>query len=139
MAARTADMRQIVIPPWVKIANYRTMTNDKKDLATAGNKVCQYEWMIEEVNEFYEAIHLQDEEDIRDEAMGLIRTFQQFGESKRVIALWKKVKRDVMRVFPTRKQFMETFAKWHTKKLAKKQALDVISCDLIRVARLKWV
>jgi len=44
------------IPPWVNIVNYRTMTNSKKDMAVAGNKVAQYEWMVEEVNEFYEAI-----------------------------------------------------------------------------------
>jgi hypothetical protein len=60
------------VPHWVKIVNYRTMTNSKKDKAVAGSKVLQYEWMIEEVNEFYEAIHLNNIEEIRDEAMGLI-------------------------------------------------------------------
>ena len=48
------------IPSWAKIVNYRTMTNEKKDLAVAGNKNAQYEWMVEEVNEFYEAVHLND-------------------------------------------------------------------------------
>jgi hypothetical protein len=131
-------MREIVIPPWVKITNYRTMTNEKKDIATAGNKLFQYEWMVEEVNEFYEAVHLQDEEEIRDEAIGLIRAVQQFSDSKRVIALWSKVRKDIACVFPTRKQFLESFAKWHVKKLAKKQAIGVLPDDLIRVARLKW-
>jgi hypothetical protein len=121
------------IPPWAKIVNYRTMTNGKKDKAVAGNKVAQYEWMVEEVNEFYEAIHLNNMEEIRDEAMGLIRTVQQFQDSKRVVSLWKKVKRDVSRVFPTRKIFLETFAKWHAKKLAKNQALGVVADDLLRI------
>ena len=128
----------IQIPDWVTIVNYRTMTNDKKAQAVAGNKLIQYEWMKEEVNEFYEAIHLQDIEEIRDEAIGLIRTYQQFRDSKRVVALWKKVRKDVMIVFPTRKVFLETFSKWHTKNLLKNQAKDVVSEDLIQIAKLKW-
>ena len=126
------------IPSWVKITNYRTMTNAKKDLAVAGSKVAQYEWMVEEVNEFYEAVHLQDTEEIRDEAMGLIRTVQQFHDSKRVVAMWVKVRKDVARGFPTRKIFLDTFAKWHAKKLAKKQALGVVADDLLRVAGIRW-
>ena len=47
---------QIPIPSWVNIVNYRTMTDEKKRLASNGNKVFQYEWMVEEVNEFYEAV-----------------------------------------------------------------------------------
>jgi len=121
------------VPHWVKIVNYRTMTNSKKDKAVAGNKVLQYEWMVEEVNEFYEAIHLNNIEEIRDEAMGLIRTVQQFRDSKRVVALWKKVRRDVAQVFPNRKIFLDTFAKWHAKKLAKNQAIGVIADDLLRI------
>lgn len=109
------------------------MTNSKKDMAVDGNKVAQYEWMVEEVNEFYEAIHLNNMEEMRDEAMGLIRTVQQFKDSKRVVALWKKVRRDVARVFPTRKIFLETFSKWHAKKLAKNQALGVVADDLLRI------
>jgi hypothetical protein len=131
-------MQEIVIPSWVRITNYRTMTNEKKDIATAGNKLFQYEWMVEEVNEFYEAVHLQNDEEIRDEAIGLIRAVQQFSGSKRVIALWSKVRRDVVSVFQSRKQFLESFEKWHIKKLAKKQAFGVSPDDLIRVARLKW-
>jgi hypothetical protein len=61
--------------------------------------------MKEEVNDFYEAIHLQDILEIRHEAMGLIRTFQQFIHYKRVVALWNKVRKDVFIVFPTRKIF----------------------------------
>jgi len=129
---------EIQIPDWVTIVNYRTMTNEKKSYAVAGNKLFQYEWMKEEVNEFYEAIHLQDIEEIRDEAVGLIRTFQQFRDSKRVVVLWKKVRKDVLLVFPTRKVFLETFSKWHTKKLLKNQAKDVVSEDLIKIAKLKW-
>ncbi len=126
------------IPSWAKIVNYRTMTNEKKDLAVAGNKNAQYEWMVEEVNEFYEAVHLNDPEEIRDEAMGLIRTVQQFAGSKRVVALWKKVRKDVAVVFPSRTVFNDTFKKWHAKKLAKKQALGVVVDDLIRVAGIRW-
>jgi hypothetical protein len=126
------------IPGWVKIVNYRTMTNEKKDLAVAGNKNMQYEWMVEEVNEFYEAVHLQDTDEIRDEAMGLLRTVQQFGGSKRVIALWKKVRKDVSLVFPNRAIFNSTFTKWHSKKLAKKQALGVVVTDLLKVSGIRW-
>ena len=126
------------IPSWAKIANYRTMTNEKKDLAVAGNKNAQYEWMVEEVNEYYEAVHLNNMDEIRDEAMGLIRTVQQFGDSKRVVALWNKVRKDVALVFPRRAVFNETFNKWHAKKLAKKQALGVVVDDLVRVSGIRW-
>ena len=130
--------RDIVIPKWAKIVNYRTMDNEKKDLAVAGHDKFQIEWMLEEVNEFYEAIQLQDVDEIRDEAIGLIRTYQQFRESKTVVALWKKVRNDVLVVFRSRKIFMDTFAKWHTKKLKKNQARDVVPEDLIDIAGLKW-
>ena len=126
------------IPSWAKIVNYRTMTNEKKDLAVACNKNAQYEWMVEEVNEYYEAVHLNNMDEIRDEAMGLIRTVQQFGESKRVVALWEKVRKDVALVFPSRAIFNETFKKWHAKKLAKKQALGVVADDLIKVSGIRW-
>jgi hypothetical protein len=126
------------IPSWAKIVNYRTMTNEKKDLAVAGNKNAQYEWMVEEVNEYYEAVHLNNMDEIRDEAMGLIRTVQQFGESKRVVALWDKVRKDVALVFPSKAIFNETFKKWHAKKLAKKQALGVVVDDLLKVSGIRW-
>ena len=126
------------IPSWAKIVNYRTMTNEKKDLAVAGNKNAQYEWMVEEVNEYYEAVHLNNMDEIRDEAMGLIRTVQQFGESKRVVALWDKVRKDVALVFPSKAIFNETFKKWHAKKLAKKQAFGVVVDDLIKVSGIRW-
>lgn len=129
---------EISIPLWVSIVNYRTMNSEKKSLAVAGNKLYQYEWMQEEVNEFYEAIHLQVIDNIRDEAIGLIRTFQHFQGSKRVENLWKKVREDVLIVFPTRKIFLETFAKWHKKKLKKNQAKDVTSEDLIKISKMKW-
>jgi predicted RNA-binding protein with EMAP domain len=41
--------------------------------------------MNEEISEFYEAIYLNDKNEILDEAMGLIRTAQQFSGSKRVM------------------------------------------------------
>jgi hypothetical protein len=129
---------KIKIPDWVNIYNYRTMTDEKKNLAVNGNKLYQYEWMKEEVNEFYEAVKLANNEEIRDEAIGLIRTFQQFQNSKRVVSLWKKVRKDVLLVFTTRKIFLETFTKWHIKKLKKNQAKDVIPEDLINIAKLKW-
>jgi len=94
--------------------------------------------MKEEVNEFYEAVNLGNNEEIRDEAIGLIRTFQQFQNSKRVVDLWKKVRKDVLLVFTTRKIFLETFTKWHIKKLKKNQAKDVVPEDLISIAKLKW-
>ena len=131
-------MNSVQIPAWANIDGYRTMTDAKKTLASNGNKVFQYEWMVEEANEFYEAVHLGNVSEVQDEAMGLIRTVQQFHESKRVVALWKKVRKDVARVFPTRKIFLETFANWHAKKRAKNQAVGVVAEDLARVAHLKW-
>jgi hypothetical protein len=129
---------EITIPDWVSIKNYRTMTAEKKTHAVNGSKIFQYEWMKEEVNEFYEAIHLEDIEEIRDEAIGLIRTFQQFQDSKRVVSLWKKVRKDVLYVFPTRKIFVEAFGKWHKKKLQKNQAIGVTPEELIHISKLKW-
>ena len=126
------------IPDWVNITNYRTMTNEKKEQAVNGNKLFQHEWMKEEVNEFYEAVSLENVEEIRDEAIGLIRTFQQFQGSKRVIGLWKKVRRDVLDVFPTRKIFVTAFVKWHKRKLQKNQAIGVTPEELIHISKLKW-
>jgi hypothetical protein len=94
--------------------------------------------MKEEVNEFYEAIYLEDIKEIRDEAIGLIRTFQQFKDSKRVVTLWKKVRSDVLRVFPTHRIFLEAFGKWHKKKLQKNQAKGVTPEELIDISKLKW-
>jgi hypothetical protein len=118
--------------------NYRTMTAEKKTHAVNGNKLFQHEWMIEEVNEFYEAIYVEDIDEIRDEAIGLIRTFQQFQGSKRVVSLWKKVRKDVLDVFPTHRIFLETFGKWHAKKLQKNQAHGVTPEELINISKLKW-
>jgi len=129
---------EIAIPNWVSIENYRTMTSEKKAQAADGNKLFQYEWMKEEVNEFYEAIYLEDIEEIRDEAIGLIRTFQQFQDSKRVVSLWKKVRSDVLEVFPTRRIFVEAFVKWHNKKLKKNQAKGVTPEELIHISKMKW-
>jgi len=129
---------QIPIPNWVSIKNYRTMTAEKKTQAVNGNKLIQYEWMKEEVNEFYEAIYLEDIEETRDEAIGLIRTFQQFRDSKRVVSLWKKVKKDVLSVFPTQKIFLEVFVKWHKKKLQKNQAIGVTPEELINISKIRW-
>ena len=129
---------EILIPNWVSIKNYRTMTSEKKTYAVNGNKLIQYEWMKEEVNEFYEAIYLGNIEEIQDEAIGLIRTFQQFQHSKRVVSLWKKVRKDVLHVFPTRKIFIEAFVKWHKKKMQKNQALGVTPEELIDISKIKW-
>ena len=64
----------MIIPNWVKISNYRTMTDEKKEKAVKGSKKYQYEWMVEEINEFYEAVSMKNKENFRDEAIGLIRT-----------------------------------------------------------------
>jgi len=129
---------EIPIPNWVSIKNYRTMTSEKKIQAVNGNKLLQYEWMKEEINEFYEAIYLEDIEEMRDEAIGLIRTFQHFQDSKRVVSLWKKVRKDVLHVFPTRNIFIEAFVKWHKKKIQKNQALGVTLEELIDISKIKW-
>jgi hypothetical protein len=129
---------EIPIPNWVSIKNYRTMTGEKKIQAVHGNKLLQYEWMKEEVNEFYEAIYLEDIEEIRDEAIGLIRTFQHFQDSKRVVSLWKKVRKDVLHVFPTRNIFIKAFVKWHKKKIQKNQALGVTLEERIDISKIPW-
>lgn len=56
----------IKIHKWVNIKNYRTMTSTKKKKAVEGIKKYQLEWMKEEVNEFYEAIYLNDKDEILD-------------------------------------------------------------------------
>jgi hypothetical protein len=121
------------IPEWVKISNYRTMTDEKKNKAVNGYKKYQYEWMIEEINEFYEAVSMKNKENFRDEAIGLIRTYQQFMDSKRVCKLWKKVKEDVKKVFPTKSIFLKSFKKWKIKKTKKKQALGVEAEHLLKL------
>jgi hypothetical protein len=131
-------MIEIPIPNWTSIKNYRTMTGEKKIQAVHGNKLLQYEWMKEEVNEFYEAIYLEDIEEIRDEAIGLIRTFQHFQDSKRVVSLWKKVRKDVLHVFPTRNIFIKAFVKWHKKKIQKNQALGVTLEERIDISKITW-
>ena len=124
---------QINIPEWVKISNYRTMTDEKKNKAVNGYKKYQYEWMIEEINEFYEAVSMKNKVNFRDEAIGLIRTYQQFMDSKRVCKLWKKVKEDVKKVFPTKSIFLKSFKKWKIKKTKKKQALGVEAEHLLKL------
>ena len=121
------------IPEWVKISNYRTMTDEKKNKAVNGYKKYQYEWMIEEINEFYEAVSMKNKENFRDEAIGLIRTYQQFMDSKRVCKLWKKVKEDVRKVYPTKSIFLKSFKKWKIKKTKKKQALGVEAEHLLKL------
>ena len=125
-------MDKIIIPPWVKTSNYRTMTDEKKEKAVNGSKKYQYEWMVEEINEFYEALSIKDEVELRDEAVGRIRTYQQVMGSKRVCKLWEKVKEDVRKVFPTKKIFLKAFKKWKIKKTKKKQALGVEARHLLK-------
>jgi hypothetical protein len=129
-------MTDIVIPKYAKIKNYRTMTPKKKEQAVKGVKSYQLEWMKEEINEFYEAIHLQDENEILDEAIGLIRTAQQFSESKRVMAWWEKVSPDVRKVLSNRRKYNKAFIEWKRKKTLKGQAKGVTAKSLIDFARL---
>jgi hypothetical protein len=126
----------IAIPKWAKITDYRTMTDEKKRLAVLGAKKYQLEWMNEEINEFYEAIHLNDKTEILDEAMGLIRTAQHFSGSRRVISKWLKVRSDVEKVFSSKQIFLKTFRKWKARKLKKGQAKDVVAEDLMKFAKL---
>ena len=129
-------MFSIIIPDYAKIKNYRTMTKKKKKMAVKGAKKYQLEWMKEEINEFYEAIYLENENEVLDEAIGLIRTAQQFSSSKRVINWWKKVSPDVLKVLSNKKKFNKAFIKWKYKKTLKGQAKDVIAHDLIDFANL---
>ena len=129
-------MFSIIIPDYAKIKNYRTMTKKKKKMAVEGAKKYQLEWMKEEINEFYEAIYLENENDVLDEAIGLIRTAQQFSSSKRVIYWWNKVSSDVHKVFSNKKKFNKAFIKWKYKKTLKGQAKDVVAQNLIDFANL---
>jgi len=130
--------RPIEIPDWVNIANYRTMDETKKQCAVSGSHSCQTEWMIEEVNEFYEAVSIGNQDEIEDEAMGLIRTYQQFHQVPKVVELWNKVRSDVLQVFHSRELFNRAFLIWHGKKLKKNQAQGVTSEQLIDIAGLQW-
>ena len=58
---------------------------------------------------------------------------QQFMDSKRVCKLWKKVKEDVRKVFPTKSIFLKSFKKWKIKKTKKKQALGVEAEHLLKL------
>ena len=129
-------MFSIIIPDYVKIKNYRTMTKKKKKMAVKGVKKYQLEWMKEEINEFYEAIYLENENEVLDEAIGLIRTAQQFSSSKRVIYWWEKVSSDVQKVLSNKKKFDKAFIKWKYKKTLKGQAKDVVAQNLIDFADL---
>ena len=129
-------MFSIIIPDYVKIKNYRTMTKKKKKMAVKGVKKYQLEWMKEEINEFYEAIYLENENEVLDEAIGLIRTAQQFSSSKRVIYWWEKVSSDVQKVLSNKKKFHKAFIKWKYKKTLKGQAKDVVAQNLIDFADL---
>lgn len=124
-------MFSITIPNYSKIKNYRTMTKNKKKLAVEGVKKYQLEWMKEEINEFYEAIYLENETEVLDEAIGLVRTAQHFSESKRVISWWKKVYPDVKKVLSDKKKFSKAFITWKHKKTIKKQAQEVTLKSLI--------
>ena len=129
-------MNTITIPKYAKIKNYRTMTKEKKRFADEGKKMYQLEWMKEEINEFYEAIFLQDKNEILDEAIGLIRTAQQFSESKRVMAWWHKVKNDVKQTLSNRREYNKAFKEWKKKKTLKGQAKGVTAKSLKEFAGL---
>lgn len=129
-------MDKIEIPKFAKIENYRTMDENKKDMAVKGQKKYQLEWMKEEINEFYEAIDMEDEVEIFDEAIGLIRTAQQFQESKRVMGWWDKVSSDVKKVLSNKTKFNKAFTKWKQKKISKGQAYDVTKQSIIDFANL---
>ena len=112
------------------------MTPQKKKFAVEGKKRFQLEWMKEEINEFYEAVSIGDKAEILDEAIGLIRTAQQFSESKRVMKWWFKVSPDVKMVLSSKKEYQAAFKKWKSKKAKKNQALCVTSECLSQFAGL---
>lgn len=134
-----ALVRSIQVPSWVKTREYMTMTPFKKMLAVKGDLACQEEWMIEEVNEFYEAIENQDIDESLDEAIGLIRTAQQFENAPKVKNLWERVKKDIYVLFQNeKKRFEIAFEEWHKKKIKKGQSLHLKMADLIEWADIKF-
>jgi len=126
----------IKIPDWVKIKNYRTMTDEKKKLAVEGVKKYQLEWMNEEINEFYEAVDNGNKREILDEAIGLIRTVQQFVGSKRVVRQWEKVANDVRKVLANKGDYEKAFKRWKKRKTAKGQAKGVEAVNLEKFGKL---
>ena len=129
-------MQVVAVPKWAKTEKYRTMNKTKKRLAEHGDKTYQLEWMKEEANEFYEAVVKGDRDEILDEAVGLIRAAQQFSDSKRVLAWWRKVEPDVKIILANKQLYAKAFAEWKRKKTKKNQAKGVTSGMLVRFARL---
>ena len=121
----------IQIPKFAKISNYRTMNAEKKTWAIEGKKQFQLEWMREEANEFYEAISLEDEDEVLDKAIGLLRTAHHFSDNKRVQTLWHKVKPHVIEVLSDRETYDKAFKKWKKKKTLKGQAKGITSNRLL--------
>ena len=50
----------------------------------------------------------------------------------------EKVRKDVLRVFPTRRIFTDAFGKWHNKKIQKNQAIGVTAEQLIQICKIRW-
>ena len=95
--------------------------------------------MVEEVNEFYEAIENQNIDDTLDEALVLRRNVQQFQDSQKVKKLWERVKKDIFAIFENeKKSFEKAFVEWHTKKIKKGQAMGLKIDDLIGWADMKF-
>ena len=145
-------MSSIKIPKFANIKHYRTMTKEKKNLAIViigKNKPSQKdqtkflaieEGINKEKNKTkksrreaavakkarFNVLRIyRNKDEIFDEAIGLIRTAQQFNDSKRVMAWWYKVKNDVKKILSNKKEYNRAFREWKKKKTLKSQAKGV--------------
>ena len=108
---------------------YRTMDDNKKTLAILGHVPSQREWMREEINEFREAIHLGNREEIIDECFGLLRTAQQFPITLEMLLEEAFFISSVMFMCDLDREY----AKFAAKKHAKGQASDMTLACLLEV------
>lgn len=121
---------------------YRTMTNAKKIAAQEGVLSMQEEWLQEEIHELFEAAYLHNLEaasctgqslaqlqaEVIDEAMGLIRTVQQFPRASYILTDSTKAMRvltGVIEELVMAGKFSAEYRKYEAKKHAKGQALDM--------------
>lgn len=109
--------------------SYRTMTPNKKTLALLGHVSEQEEWMREEIQEFLEAMHLNNRADIIDEGLGLLLTAQAFPNTLALLKPYEFYVQTLMHMIhlPTE------YAKFAAKKHAKGQASSMTLEGLVQV------
>lgn len=113
--------------------DYRRMTPELKALAVEGNMTAQRIWMVEEIDEFYEAMLIGSLDDISEEFFGLLRTASQFPTTKELLYPHLNAFRMVLDYFSDDEAMDKEYKKFEAKKHAKGQALDMQAADLCAV------